>query len=157
MAKASHPIPPGMRTVTAMLAVDGAAEAIDLYARAFGAVELPGRAPDPSGKKIWHAEIRIGDSIVFVNDASPEMGNPARPSALWLCVEDCDAFYARAVAAGLKSEMPPMDMFWGDRTATVVDPYGYAWSFATHVRDLTEDEMRKAGEEFARQMAAKPQ
>ena len=142
MAKASHPIPPGMRTVTAMLAVDGAAEAIDLYARAFGAVELPGRAPDPSGKKIWHAEIRIGDSIVFVNDASPEMGNPARPSALWLCVEDCDAFYARAVAAGLKSEMPPMDMFWGDRHARVSDKFGNAWAIATRVEDLTPEEMK---------------
>jgi uncharacterized glyoxalase superfamily protein PhnB len=131
-----------MRTVTAMLAVDGAAEAIDLYARAFGAVELPGRAPDPSGKKIWHAEIRIGDSIVFVNDASPEMGNPARPSALWLCVEDCDAFYARAVAAGLKSEMPPMDMFWGDRHARVSDKFGNAWAIATRVEDLTPEEMK---------------
>ena len=104
-----------MHTVTAELAVDGAAEAIEFYKKAFGAEEVT-RAPDPSGKKIWHAQIRIGDSQVFVNDVFPEMGGSAgRRRSLWIYVENVDALFKRATDAGATVKMPLADMFWGDR------------------------------------------
>jgi uncharacterized glyoxalase superfamily protein PhnB len=105
--------------------------------------------------------MRIGTSIVYANDQMPGMGcaapTPEKPSPVgfWIWTTDCDAAFKRAIDAGASVKMPPMDMFWGDRTATVGDPFGYTWSFATHIRDMTPDEMHKAGEEFARQMAAK--
>ena len=139
------------------LVVRGAAEAIEFYKRALGAEEVM-RMPAPDGKSIWHAELRIGGSLFFVNDEMPGMGSPApspaspAPVSMWIASPDCDAAYRRAVSAGGKGTMPPADMFWGDRVAGIVDPYGYAWSFATHVKDLTMDEMRRAGEEFARSM-----
>jgi uncharacterized glyoxalase superfamily protein PhnB len=141
----------------ANLVVRGAAEAIEFYVRALGAEEVM-RMPAPDGRSIWHAELRIGDSLFFVNDEMPGMGAPAptpaapAPVSLWITAADCDAAYRRAVAAGGKGTMPPADMFWGDRVAGIVDPYGYQWSFATHVKDLTMEEMRRAGEEFARSM-----
>ena len=158
MAKVD-PIPCDMHTVTPNLTIRGCAEAVEFYKKAFGAEERE-RFTQPGGTAIWHTELKIGDSIVFMNDEMPGMG-PAAPSlaqpspvGLWLYVPDCDAAFERAVAAGAKVKMPPADMFWGDRTGTVLDPFGYSWTFATHVRDLTFEEMRQAGEEFARQMAA---
>jgi uncharacterized glyoxalase superfamily protein PhnB len=148
-----------MHTVTPNLVIRGCAKAIEFYTRALGAQEVS-RFPAPDGKSIWHAELRIGDSIVFVNDEMPGTRCPAptadapAPVTMWLYVLDCDAAFRRAVDAGAKAMMPPADMFWGDRMAAVTDPYGYVWSFATHQKDLTPDEMRRAGEEFARSMAA---
>jgi uncharacterized glyoxalase superfamily protein PhnB len=107
-------IPEGLRSVTPSLTIDGCAEAIEFYKKAFGAVEVQ-RAPDPSGKKIWHAQIRIGDSAVFLNDAFPEMGSAPGTGSLWIYTDDVDAAFRRAVDAGAQVRMPLGDMFWGDR------------------------------------------
>jgi PhnB protein len=139
-----QPIPAGYHTITPHLSVENAAEAIEFYKRAFGAVEID-RAPDPSGTKVWHAALRIGDSMLFVNDVFPEMGQPApSQSSLWLYVPDTDASHERAVGAGAKSLQPPVDTFWGDRMAHVADPFGQNWTFATRVKDMTPDEMQAA-------------
>ena len=151
-----NPIPEGMHTVTPNLVLRDCAKAIEFYKRAFGAQEIS-RFPAPDGKSIWHAELRIGDSTIFLNDEMPGMGRAAPseanpvPVTMWLYVPDTDRAYGQAVDAGAKSTMEPADMFWGDRCAGDVDPYGYAWSFATHQKDMTREEMRRAGEEFARQ------
>ena len=150
-----NPIPQGFHTLTPNLTVRDCAKAIEFYKRALGAQEIS-RMPAPDGTSIWHAELKIGDSIVFVNDEMPGMGRPAPtaqepvPVTMWLYVQDADAAYKRAVDAGAKSLMEPADMFWGDRCAGVSDPYGYSWSFATHKKDMTQEEMKRAGEEFAR-------
>jgi len=151
MAKVK-PIPEGMHTLTTQLSLDGASEAIELYKKAFGAEEIM-RAPDPTGKKIWHAHLRIGDSTLFVNDIALEMGGRARTADLWIYLGDVDAAYQRATAAGLKAEMPPVDMFWGDRMSTVSDRWGNKFNIATHQKDLTPVEMQKGQDEFLAQMA----
>jgi PhnB protein len=154
-----RPIPEGMHTLTPNLVIRGAAQAIEFYKRALGAQEVA-RMPAPDGKSIWHAELRIGDSMFFLNDEMPGMGRGAPsadapvPVTMWLYVPDTDAAFKRAVDAGGKPTMPPADMFWGDRCAGVADPFGYLWSFATHQKDLTPEEMRRAGEEFAKSMGA---
>ena len=147
MAKA---IPEGLSTVTPSLVVEGAAEAIAFYQKAFGAEELM-RAPDPSGKKIWHAQIRIGNSSIFVNDAFPEMGGPASQARLWIYVDGVDAAFKRAVDAGAQVKMPLADMFWGDRMAQVKDEFGNHWSIATHVEDVPPQELQKRAEAAMRQ------
>ena len=148
---AVQPIPDGYHTITPQLAVEGAARAIDFYKQAFGAEELT-RAPDPSGQKIWHAALRIGTSIFFVNDVFPEMGGSVSHTTLWIYAFDVDALFARAVAAGATVAMPPADMFWGDRLAQVGDGFGQKWTLATHVKDLTPDEMKKVEAEFVAAM-----
>jgi uncharacterized glyoxalase superfamily protein PhnB len=144
-------VPEGMHTVTPALALDGAAEAIELYKRAFGAEEIS-RAPDPSGKKLWHAQIRIGSSMVFVNDVFPEMGATAKPSRLYLYLEDVDAAFKRAADAGLTVTMPVADMFWGDRMGGLKDKWGNEWTIATHMKDLTPAEMKQAEDAFVASM-----
>ncbi len=151
-----NPIPEGMHTVTPSLVVRDCAKAIEFYKKAFGATEVT-RFQAPDGKSIWHAELRIGDSMVYLSDEMPGM-SPTPPDAahrapvtMWLYVKDCDGAYRQAIGAGAKSSMEPADMFWGDRCAGVTDPYGYGWSFATHQKDMTQEEMRRAGEQFARQ------
>jgi PhnB protein len=140
-------VPKAYGSVTAALAIRGAADAIAFYVKAFGAKELS-RMPGPDGK-LMHAEVRIGDSIVMLGDESPEMGSPSpqtlngSPVALMLYVKDVDAVFARAVAAGAKPVMPPADMFWGDRYGQVSDPFGHRWSIATHKADLTPKQMMK--------------
>lgn len=145
---ATQPVPNGYHTITAQLSIDGADKAIDFYQRAFGA-EVVDRALDPSGTKIWHAALRIGDSMLFVNDIFPGMGDgsPSK-SALWLYVNDADAWFKRAVDAGAQPLMPPMDMFWGDRMGQVADPFGQKWTIATHVKDMTPEEMKAAQDAF---------
>src|SRR5580693_1401241 len=133
-------IPEGLRTVTPAMTIDGCADAIDFYKKAFGAVE-ESRAIDPSGKKVWHAQIRIGDSALFVNDAFPEMGPVPGPATLWI--------YKRAVDAGAEVKMPLADMFWGDRMGMVVDRWGNRWNLAQHAKDMTPEEMKQAGEAAA--------
>jgi len=145
---AVSPIPKGYHTITPQLSLDGAAAAIDFYKRAFGA-EVIDQAPDPSGKKIWHASLRIGDSMLMVNDVFPEMGAGASQSSLWLYVTDVDASFKRAVDAGAKATMPPTDMFWGDRFASVSDPFGQRWSIATRVKEMTPEQQGKAAAAFA--------
>lgn len=160
MAKAKRPIPEGHHTVTPHLIVDNAARAIDWYRKALGAEERA-RAVGPDGK-IMHAEIRIGDSLIMLND---EMGGGksakafgGSPASLWIYVEDCDSLFNRAVAAGAKVAPNPMgqmtDQFWGDRSGTFTDPHGYQWTIATHKEDLTPDEMKTRMDEFMKSFAA---
>ena len=155
MAKAKKAVPEGFHTVTPQLTLDNAVQAIDWYKRALGAEEV-NRAPGPDGK-ILHAELRIGESRIMVND--PVMGNKGpkmlggSPASLWLYVEDCDALFNRAVSAGGQVKMPIGDQFWGDRCGTVNDPHGYSWTIATHKEDLTREEMQKRQEEFFKQFA----
>jgi uncharacterized glyoxalase superfamily protein PhnB len=144
-----------MHTVTPNLVLRDCAKAIDFYKKALGAQEVS-RMMAPDGKSVWHAELRIGDSVVFMNDEMPGMSRPAPtasepvPVTMWLYVQDSDRAYKQAMDAGAKSLMEPADMFWGDRCAGVADPFGYSWSFATHKKDMTAEEMKRAGEEFAR-------
>jgi uncharacterized glyoxalase superfamily protein PhnB len=144
---AVKPVPAGFHTITAQLSVERAAEAIAFYEKALGA-EVVDKALDPSGKKIWHAALRIGDSMIFVNDVFPEMGGSEARSSQWLYVADCDAAFKRAVDAGAKPLMPPADMFWGDRMGHVADPFGQKWTIATHIKDMTPEEMKKAEADF---------
>ncbi|HVS11890.1 MAG TPA: VOC family protein [Planctomycetota bacterium] len=145
----AKPIPEGFHTVTPHLVVDGAAQAIDFYKRAFGAEEL-GRMPAPDGKKLMHAALRIGDSMLMLADDFPEFcGGVARnpkalgesPVTLHLYVQDCDAAMKRAEQAGATVTMPLADMFWGDRYGHVKDPFGHTWSIATHQRDVSPEDM----------------
>ncbi|MDR3391331.1 MAG: VOC family protein [Sulfuriferula sp.] len=142
------PIPEGMHSVTPHLVCAGAAAAIDFYRRAFNAVEAV-RLPGPSGKLV-HAMIRIGDSPVMLVDEMPEcgaLGPAARQGTsvtLHLYVEDADAIFAQAVAAGAVVKMPLADMFWGDRYGLLIDPFGHQWSVATHIRDVSREEMQQA-------------
>jgi uncharacterized glyoxalase superfamily protein PhnB len=137
-----------MHTVTPHLVCAGAADAIEFYKKAFDAVELS-RLPGPQGK-ILHAMMRIGDSAFMLVDEFPDWGSfgpkalKGTPVTIHLYVEDVDAFVARAAGAGAKITMPIDDMFWGDRYCKLEDPFGHAWSVATHVRDVTADEMRQA-------------
>jgi uncharacterized glyoxalase superfamily protein PhnB len=137
-----------MHSVTPHLVCAGAADAIEFYKKAFGAVE-EARLPGPGGK-IMHAMLRIGDSAVMLVDENPEWGMlgpkslKGSPVTIHLYVEDADAFAARAVKAGAKITMPLDDMFWGDRYGTLVDPFGHQWSVATHVRDVSMEEMQQA-------------
>lgn len=145
------PIPEGYRTLTPYLAVDDATEAIEFYERAFGANERS-RMPGPDGK-IAHAELLIGDSLVMLSDPFPQstVKPPAQvggtTAGLFMYVEDVDAAYRRAIDAGATETMPPEDMFWGDRFASVADPFGHSWEIATHVEDLTPEEIAKRGQE----------
>ncbi len=142
------PIPPGMRSVTPHLICDGAAAAIEFYKQAFGAIEET-RLPGPNGK-LMHAQIRIGDSAVMLVDEAPQQGvlgpNALKNSPVFihLYVADVDALVKQAVAAGAEVTMPPTDMFWGDRYGQLRDPFGHRWSVATHVRDVSPEEIQQA-------------
>ena len=147
-------IPEGYHHGTPYLIVDDAAEAIRFYEKALGATEI---FRLPMGDRIGHAEIKIGDSIVMLSDEWPDMGKlgpKARggaTSSMMLYVEDVDAAYARATAAGATAERPPEDQFWGDRMGSLVDPFGHSWSLATHVEDVAEDVMQRRMEAFSKQ------
>jgi PhnB protein len=147
-------IPEGLRSVTPALTIDGCAEAIELYKKAFGAEEIS-RAVDPSGKKVWHAQIKIGDSAVFVNDTFPEMGSGPGAASLWIYVENVDAAFKRAADAGLTVKMPVADMFWGDRLGALKDRWGNQWTIAQRVRDMSPADMERASEEAAAQWRQK--
>lgn len=145
-------IPQGMHTITPHLICAGAAEAIEFYKQAFGAVELS-RMLSLEGK-VMHATIRIGDSVIMLNDETPQWESygpkhlKGSPVTIHLYVEDADAVFAQAVKAGAKPTMPLEDMFWGDRYGKVEDPFGHQWSIGTHVRDVTPEEMQKAMEQM---------
>jgi PhnB protein len=140
-------IPNGFHSLTPNLAVDGGPEAIDFYRRAFGAEVV--RRLDAGGK-VMYAELRIGDSIVTVNDEMPEFdskapdpGSPV-PVSLTIYCEDTDALYAQALDAGATQAREPGDEFFGDRVGTLRDPFGHKWAIATHLRDMTSEELEQA-------------
>ena len=141
-------IPEGMHSVTPHLVCAGAADAIEFYKKAFDAVEVM-RMPAPNGK-IMHACVKIGNSPVMLVDEMPEWNalSPkslkGSPVTIHLAVEDVDATVKRAVAAGAKITMPVDDMFWGDRYGVLQDPFGHNWSVATHIRDVSPEEMQQA-------------
>lgn len=145
--------------MTPHLIVRGADKAIDFYKKAFGAEELC-RCPGPDGK-LMHAEIQIGDSHVYLCEECPDMGAKSpqayngSPVSIHLYVEDVDASYRKAVAAGATATMPVEDMFWGDRFGKLKDPFGHDWSIATHKEDLTPQEMEKRMADFFAQMSCK--
>lgn len=158
MATAKRTVPESYHTITPHLVLDNAAEALEWYKKGLGAQETS-RFAGPDGA-IMHAVIRIGDSNIMLND--PVMGSKGpkayggSPAALWLYVDDCDALFNRAIAAGAKQTMPMADQFWGDRCGGITDPHGYSWTIATHKEDLTPEEMKKRGEEFMKQFAQQP-
>jgi len=149
MAAAVKPIPEGLHTITPHLTVRDGAKLIEFYKQAFGAKELR-RSVTPDGKSLLHAELQIGDSRLFLNDEFPEMGacsplgTNGTPVQIHLYVEDVDALYQRAVSAGAKVVMPLADQFWGDRYGVVEDPSGHRWALATHVQDMTPEQMKQA-------------
>jgi uncharacterized glyoxalase superfamily protein PhnB len=151
MSTAVKPIPAGFHTLTPHLIVKGASKAIDFYKKAFGAEEL-GRLTAPDGKSILHADLKIGDSHVFLADEFPQMDcrGPASiggtPVTVHMYVEDVDAAFGKAVAAGGKVKLPLADMFWGDRYGVLNDPFGHSWSLATHKKDLTPEQIRKGAQ-----------
>jgi PhnB protein len=144
---AVNPIPEHYRTVTPYLYIKGVPEAIEYYKKVFGATELV-RMPGPGGK-VMHAEIKIGDSIIMMSEENLEMGakSPATlggsPFLLHVYVTDVDAIAKKAVDGGAKLIRPVKDQFYGDRTGTVIDPFGFVWNIGTHVEDVSPEEMKK--------------
>jgi uncharacterized glyoxalase superfamily protein PhnB len=151
-------VPEGFHTVTPHLVCAGAAQAIEFYKKAFGAVEEM-RLPGADGK-LMHAMLRIGDSAVMLADEMPEWGSlgpkalKGSPVTIHLNVDDADAFARRAAAAGAKITMPVADMFWGDRYGKLEDPFGHQWSVGTHVRDVSPEEMQRAMKEMEKKAKA---
>lgn len=146
------PVPDGYHTLTPFLTCRDAAQAIEFYKQAFGAQVRGGVAKGPDGK-VMHAELKIGDSIIMLGDEYPEFGALSPQSiggagmGLHIYVDGVDAAFERAVKAGAKVDMPVMDQFWGDRYGKLTDPFGHKWSIATHVKDMSEDDMKKGMDE----------
>ena len=159
--KAKRAIPEGYHTVTPTLTLDNCAQAIEWYKVALGAEEI-GRAAGDDGK-ILHADLRIGNSHVMMNDpmmgAKGPLASGGSPVSLWVYVEDCDAVFNRAVSAGAKV-LPGMgkmqDQFWGDRSGSFTDPHGYKWTIATHKEDVAPDEMRRRQDDWVKQQTLQP-
>ena len=141
------PIPDGYHSVQPYLMINGAAKAIEFYKKAFGATERL-RMKQPDGR-VGHAEIQIGDSCIMMADENPkiEAFAPAHyggsPVSLLIYTEDCDQMYHQAIAAGANSVREPTDQFYGDRMAGVQDPFGYSWFIATHIKDVSKEELEK--------------
>ena len=141
-------IPEGYHSIQPYLYIRGAAEAIEFYKRAFGATERF-RMAQADGR-IGHAELSLGDSVIMLADEAPERGirSPAHYGgsafSLMFYVEDCDAVYRQAVAAGAKSLREPADQFYGDRSAGVEDPFGFQWWLGTHIKDMSPEELEAA-------------
>jgi len=154
------PIPEGNHTVTAGLVVKGAQKAIEFYKAAFGAKELSVML-GPDGRSVMHAELKIGDTKIYLGDEYPDFGAVSpqtlggSPVSLNIYTEDCDAIFKRAVAAGATVKMPLDNMFWGDRYGKLTDPFGHEWGIATHKEDVSEEEMEKRGKEWMAAMARK--
>lgn len=144
-----RPVPEGYHSLTPVLTVDRAAEAITFYQRAFGAQEVF-RMTAQDGQRILHAELQIGDSRLMLSDELPEMSESRSPKslggsagALYLYVEDVDTTFQRATAAGARVTMPVTNTFWGDRVGMVVDPFGHRWGIATRLEAVSDEEMRR--------------
>ena len=148
MSKVPH-IPQGYNAITPYLIIKGAAQAIDYYKKVFGAIETV-RMPGPDGK-IGHAELKIGDSHIMLADENPSMGQGhtsaatigASPVSLYLYIPDVDKVFDRAVAEGAKILKPVQDQFYGDRNGFLQDPFGHLWGVATHVEDVSPQEMKE--------------
>jgi uncharacterized glyoxalase superfamily protein PhnB len=150
MSKAVAPIPAGQENLIPHLVCSPCTEAIEFYKKAFGAEEVS-RMPAPDGRRIMHAQIRIGKNVVFLVDDFPEFCGgksgtatalKGTPVTLHRYVENCDAAIKRAQDAGATVKMSATDMFWGDRYGVVTDPFGHQWSIATHIKDLTPEQMQ---------------
>ena len=147
---AVNPIPPGYAGVTAYLVMRDAARAMDFYREVFGAKEVL-RLDYPDGK-VAHAEMKIGEGYVMLSEEMSEMGirGPlsfgGTPVSLLVYVEDVDRVFSRAIAAGAENKRPVADQFYGDRSGTLVDPFGHVWTIATHKKDMSAQEMQKAME-----------
>jgi len=141
------PIPEGYHSVTPYLIIKGAADAIEFYKKVFGATELC-RMPAPGGK-VGHAEIKIGDSPIMLADESTEMGYTSpttlggTPVSIMIYVNDVDTIFTQAIAAGGKEKKPLEDQFYGDRSGTLIDPFGHVWHVATQKEDVSPEEMEK--------------
>ncbi len=152
MSDKPQAIPSGFHTLTPHMIVRNAEQAIEFYQKAFGA-QLLGKMLTPNGK-VMHALLKVGDSMLMLNDEFPEWGALSPLSSggsgvtLHVYLENVDAAFAQAVAAGATVKMPVMDQFWGDRYGIVTDPYGHQWSLATHVRDMSQEDMAKAMKEM---------
>jgi PhnB protein len=144
---AVKPVPDGYHTVTPYLIINGAAQAIEFYKRAFGATELV-RMPEPNGR-IGHAEIKIGDSMIMLADEHHEMGYRGPRTlggtsvSILLYVPDVDRVFDRAIEAGAKSQRPVANQFYGDRMGTLEDPFGHVWTIGTHIEDISPEEMKR--------------
>jgi len=153
------PIPPGFHALTPHLIVNDSRKAAEFYKKAFGA-EILGIATMPDGA-VMHAAAKIGDSILMFNDEFPSYGVLSPTSTkgdtsvtIHLYVEDADKVYASAVAAGATPTMPLIDQFWGDRYGKVKDPFGHTWAIATHIKNMTPEEMKVAQDEAMSKMPA---
>lgn len=158
MSNRVQSIPDGYHSVTPSLVIRGGNQAIDFYKKAFGAEELV-RMMSPDGTQVMHAALRIGNSIIMLSDEFPQTAAKS-PTALngstmqvHIYVEDADATFRQALDAGAKEVMPLENTFWGDRFGSIVDPFGHMWGIATHIEDVSAEEMEKRFEEFKRKMA----
>ncbi len=145
-------IPEGFNTITPTMVIDGAAQAIDLYTKAFGAKEVH-KMMGPDGK-IAHACLQIGSSKVFLCDVNPAMGARPTISSFYLYMDNVDAVFQQAKQSGFQEMSPVQDMFWGDRTGLLTDRFGNRWTIATHVRDVSEQEMQEAVKKMSAKAAA---
>ncbi len=149
----------GYHTITPSLTVADAKAAIEFYKKAFGAEERE-ICLGPDGKSVMHAEIKIGDSVIMLNDEFPKMGcvGPltlgGSPVTMHVYVDNVDEVYDNAIKAGATSTMNVADQFWGDRYGQVVDPYGFKWGISTHISDPTPEEIKKAQEEWSQKTMA---
>ncbi len=152
------PIPDGCNSVNAYLVLKDVNKAIEFYQKAFGGT---GGAcmTTPDGKSVVHAEVKIGNSTIMLSEENPEWGMTSAetmggsPVSLHLYVEDVDGVFARAIKAGCTEIAPLMDAFWGDRYGKLVDPFGYQWGIATHIEDVSDEEVKKRGEKWFAEMA----
>ena len=156
MAPQAKPVPEGFHTAAPLLIVEDAAGAIEFYREAFGATEEL-RLTDPGSGVLLHAEVRIGDSLIMLADENEQWGTRGpqslggTPVPIHLYVEDVDALAGRAVAAGAEVLIPIADQFYGDRTGRLRDPFGHEWIVATHIEDVSPDEMQRRAEAFMKQ------
>ncbi len=158
MATNVKPVPEGYHTVTPYLVQGDAKRAIEFYRKAFGA-ETRMSMPGPEGR-VMHAEVKIGDSMIFLSDEFPEMSPETKSpqsagcvtGTIFLYVPDVDAVFKRAVEAGARVVMPVADMFWGDRFGKVADPFGHHWGIATHKEDLAPQEIQTRQKEWEKKM-----
>lgn len=153
-------IPEGYHSITPMFVLKDARKAIEFYKRAFGAQEQFAM-PRPDGKGVMHAEVRIGDSIIMLGEENPQQACKSAesiggsPVSFYIYLENVDEAFRIALEAGAEVRMPVQDTFWGDRVGTVQDPFGYIWTLATHIEDLTPQEIQEGAQSFFAEMCRK--